>query len=90
MARGNRGRGKEGDEGWFKRVNTSQLRSRRTLLGHWSDRDALHPLSRPPPPPTRTLSLSWPGSPGALSSTVLYLRLESVTEVRRSGLNVYR
>jgi len=38
-----------GEEGWFKRVNTSQLRSRRTLLGHWSDRDALHPL--PPLPP---------------------------------------
>lgn len=26
--------GSEEDEGWFKRVNTSQLRSRRTLVGH--------------------------------------------------------
>lgn len=41
----------EGDEGWFKRVNTSQLRSRRTLLGHWSDRDALHSLLPPYPSP---------------------------------------
>lgn len=39
-----------GTEGWFKRVNTSQLRSWRTLLGHWSDRDALHPLPLLPPP----------------------------------------
>ncbi|KAM0725518.1 hypothetical protein ACS0PU_009004 [Formica fusca] len=49
MARGNGDWGKEGDEGWFKRVNTSQLRSRRTLLGHWSDRDALHSFSSPYP-----------------------------------------
>lgn len=50
--------GSEEDEGWFKRVNTSQLRSRRTLLGHWSDRDTLHsPLPRPPTPLCR-LSVS--------------------------------
>lgn len=42
-----RRRWRGGTEGWFKRVNTSQLRSRRTLLGHWSDRDALHPLQSP-------------------------------------------
>lgn len=50
---GGGGGGEGGTEGWFKRVNTSQLRSRRTLLGHWSDRDALHPFppfSSPLPP----------------------------------------
>lgn len=36
------------EKGWFKRVNTSQLRSRRTLLGHWSDRDILHSFSLRP------------------------------------------
>lgn len=61
---GGEGGGEKGEKGWFKRVNTSQLRSRRTLLGHWSDRDASHPSSRS-------------ATPGVLSLTFC-LRFESL------------
>jgi len=70
----------KGREKGFKRVNTSQLRSQRTLLGHWSDRDVLHPF--PLRPPLSLLAWFSPLFGGALSSEILHSVWNPRSEMR--------